>query len=167
MSQTARRDGDAELGPQQMRDLRERDPQMRVQPYDQRDGLRAQLHAGRPQRVGGLQPVPALHAPTTLRAMAHLDVEASHDGAHHRNVFLVLRRHARHCHRTATVRTRRRRRRAVGCIHARRPSSAGPPSVLRTATTARTAAATLRVVLREGRRLSKSRPPRRIDVGEL
>lgn len=43
---------------QQVRDLRQWNAQIPMEPHDQRDGLRAQLHAGRHQRVGGLQSVP-------------------------------------------------------------------------------------------------------------
>ena len=53
-----------------------------------------QLHAGRPQRVRGLQGMAALDAPPALRAVADLDVEAPHNGPHHREVFLILRRDA-------------------------------------------------------------------------
>jgi hypothetical protein len=36
----------------------------------------------------------ALDAPPALRAVADLDVEAPHNGPHHREVFLILRRDA-------------------------------------------------------------------------
>ena len=55
----------------------------------------------------------ALNTATTPRTMTDLDVEASHEGAHHREVFLVLRCHAGHHHAAATVRTGRRRGRSV------------------------------------------------------
>ena len=75
-----------------MGDLRQRDAQVRVQLDDQGDDLGAELHAGSPQRIGGLQRVPTRNPAPALRAVADLDVEAAHDGTHHREVFLVLRR---------------------------------------------------------------------------
>ena len=91
--QAARGDGQPEPGPEQLGDLRQRDTQVRVQLHDQRDDLRTELHAGGSQCIGGLQRVAALHPPPTLRAVADVDVEAAHEGTHHREVFLVLRRH--------------------------------------------------------------------------
>ena len=85
-----------------MGDLRQRDAQVRVQLDDQGDDLGAELHAGSSQRIGGLQRVPTRNPAPALRAVADLDVEAAHDGTHHREVFLVLRRHA------GTPRPRRR-----------------------------------------------------------
>ena len=67
-----------------MGDLRQRDAQVRVQLDDQGDDLGAELHAGRPQRIGGLQRVPTRNTAPTLRAVTDLDVEAAHDGTHHR-----------------------------------------------------------------------------------
>ena len=84
---------------------------MGVQLHDQRDHAGAELCAGRPQRVGGLQGVAALDTPPTLGAVADLDVEAAHQRAHRREVFLILRRRAGHFDRAAAVRTARRRRR--------------------------------------------------------
>ena len=164
MREAAGRDGDTELGLQQVRDLGQRRSQVRVQPHDQGDGLWTQLHAGRSQRIGGLQPVATLHAPTTVGAVANLDVEAPHDGAHHPEVFLVLRGHAGHHQRSAAVGTRRRHRRPVSFVNLRRPPAAPPPTVLGARAATRTAAMTLRPVLGEGRCLSESCPPSR---GEL
>ena len=56
-------------------DLRQRHPHPGVQFRDQRGDVRAELRAGRAQRIGGLQRVAALHPPPTLRAAAHLDLE--------------------------------------------------------------------------------------------
>ena len=164
MREAARRDGDTELRLQQVRDLGQRHPQVRVQLHDERDGLRTQLHAGRPQRIGGLQSVAALDAPATESAVTDLDVEAPHDGAHHPEVFLVLRGHAGHHQRAAAVGTRRRHRRPVNFVNVRRPLAAPPPTVLGARAATRTSAMTLRPVLREGSCLSKSRPPGRCEL---
>ena len=89
MHEASRRDLQAEAGLQQVGDLGQWQAAARVQVDDQRDHTGAELYAGRPQRVGGLQRVTALDTPPTLRAVADLDVEAPHHGAH-RKVLLIL-----------------------------------------------------------------------------
>ena len=69
VGEAARRDLQAERGPQQVGNLRQRHPHLRVQLDDQRDDRGTELHARRAQRVGGLQHVVALHPPLTLRAV--------------------------------------------------------------------------------------------------
>ena len=59
----------------------------------------------------------ALHAPLTLRAVTHFDVEAAHDRTHLRDFFLILRCHASHFDRPAAVGTRRRHRRLQGLVN--------------------------------------------------
>ena len=49
LREASRCDGQAELGPEQVRDLRQRHTQVRVQPHDQRDDFGTELHAGRSQ----------------------------------------------------------------------------------------------------------------------
>ena len=132
VGEAARRDLQAERGPQQVGNLRQRHPHLRVQLDDQRDHPGTELHARRAQRVGGLQHVVALHPPLTLRAVADLDVEAPHDRAHHGQLFLILRRHAGHFDRAAAVRTRRRNRRRVGLVDPRRARAAAVAAILRT-----------------------------------
>ena len=120
-----RRDVQAEPGLQQVGDLGQRHAAVRVQLNDQRDHTGAELCAGRPQRVGGLQGVAALDTPPTLRAVADLDVEAAHQRAHRGKVFLILRRRAGHFDRDAAVPTGRRHRTAkvssTRAGHGRRP----------------------------------------------
>ena len=100
----------------------------------------------------------ALHAPLTLRAVPDLDVEATHDGAHRGQLFLILRRHAGHRDRAAAIRTRRRNRHRVGLVDVRRASAAALPAVVCTGPPAGTPAATLRPVLGKRRRLAPTRP---------
>ena len=164
LREASRCDGQAELGPEQVRDLRQRHAQVRVQPHDQRDDFGTQLHAGRSQRVGGLQPVAALDATPTLRAVADLDVEAPHDRAHHREIFLILRRYAGQLDGAAAVRTRGRRRCSAGLVNLRRTRAARLPAVVRTSAPAGSPAATLGPVLGEGRGLPESCPPRRVEL---
>ena len=154
----------SELGPQNADDLLQRHAQLGVQLDDQRGDVRTQLGGSRAQRVGGLQGVPALHAPLALRAVAHLDVEAPHEGMHRRQVFLVLRRHTVQRDRAAAVRTARRGRRHVCLVSLRRLPAAPLPSVLRPGSPPGTPAASLRPVLGEGSRLSAAGAPRRLEL---
>ena len=154
----------SELGPQNAGDFLQRHAQLGVQLDDQRGDVRTQLGGSRAQRVGGLQGVPALHAPLALRAVAHLDVEAPHEGMHRRQVFLVLRRHTVQRDRAAAVRTARRGRRHVCLVSLRRLPAAPLPSVLRPGSPPGTPAASLRPVLGEGSRLSAAGAPRRLEL---
>ena len=158
VGEAARRDLQAERGPQQVGNLRQRHPHLCVQLDDQRDNPGTELHARRAQRVGGLQHVVALHPPLTLRAVADLDVEAAHDRAHHGQFFLILRRHAGHFDRAAAVRTRHRNRRRVGLVDPRRARAAAVAAILRTGPPSGTPPATLRPVLGKRRSLPATLP---------
>jgi hypothetical protein len=120
---------------------------------DQRGDVRTQLRAGRAQRVGSLQPVPALDAPLTLRAIAHLDFEVTNDRFDRRELFLILRSHVAARNRAAAVRTRRRDRCRVRLVDLRRARAATVTPVTRTRSPSGTSAATLRPVLGERGRL--------------
>ena len=106
----------------------------------------------------------ALDATPTLRAVADLDVEAPHDRAHHREIFLILRRYAGQLDGAAAVRTRGRRRCSAGLVNLRRTRAARLPAVVRTSAPAGSPAATLGPVLGEGRGLPESCPPRRVEL---
>ena len=153
----------AELGLQNADDLLHRHAQLGVELGDQRGDVRTQLRAGRAQRVGGLQGVPALHAPLTLRAVAHLDVEAPHEGTHLRQVFLILRRHTVQRDRAAAVRTGRRGRRRIRLVNSCRFPAASLLPVLRAGSPPRPPAASLRSVLGEGGRLPFAGAPRGLE----
>ena len=88
MGEAARRDLQAEVRSQQVSDLRQRHPHLRVQLDDQRDHAATELHASRAEGVGRLQLMAALHPTPTPQAVPDLDVEATHDRAHHGQVFL-------------------------------------------------------------------------------
>ena len=158
VGEAARRDLQAERGPQQVRDLRQRHPHLRVQLDHQRDDPATELRARRAQRVRGLQDVAALHPSLTLRAAADLDVEAAHDRAHHGQFFLILRRHAGHCDRATAIRTRHRNWRRVRLVDPRRARTAAVAAILRAGLPPRTPATTLRPVLGERRGLAATRP---------
>ena len=157
--QAARRDGQPEPSPQQMGDLRQRDAEVRVQFHDQRDDPGTKLHAGRPQRVGGLQRVAALDTPPAPRAVADLDVEAAHERTHRGEVFLILRRHPIPGDRAAAVRARRCPR-TVGLVDSRRSLPTPVPPVVRARPSAGTSAAALPPVFGEGGGLAKPRATR-------
>ena len=106
----------------------------------------------------------ALDAPPALRAVADLNVEAPHNGPHHREVFLILRRDALYCDRAATIRTPGRQRCFMDFIDLRRPPAACLPPVLRTGAPSRTLATTLPPLFGEGRRLAETRAPRRVKL---
>ena len=97
----------------------------------------------------------------TIRAHpSRLDVEASNERSHHREIFLVLRCDAGHQHRAATVRTRRRRRGSMGPVD----SGRSPATRLPAAVGARAPTAAPGPVLGEGSCLSESRSPRRVEL---
>ncbi len=158
MGETARRDLQAERGPQQVRHLPQRHPQLRVQLDDQRHDPGTELHARCAQRVGGLQNVAALNPLPTLRAVADLNVEAPHHRTHRRQFLLVLRRHAGYFDRATAVRTRRRNRRRVHLVDSRREPTAAVTAILRTGPPSGTLPFPLRSVLGKRRRLPATRP---------
>ena len=157
MHEASRRHLQAEAGLQQVGDLGQGQAAARVQVDDQRDHAGAELCAGRPQRVGGLQRVATLDTPPTLRAVADLDVEAAHQWAHRGQVFLILLRRTGHVDRAAAVRTPHRHRRRQGLVDVRRARPAPLPAIARTGPPAGTFAATLRPLLGEGCGLPASR----------
>ena len=164
VDEAARRDGDAELRTQQVRDLRQRHPQVCVHPHDQRDGFRTELHARGAQRVGGLELMPALHASPTPGAVTDLDVEAPNDRTHHRELFLILRRHTGHHHLPPqSGHAAGAGALWVSSICARAPAAA-VPAVPCTRAPARTPPATSWSVLGEGSRLSEPCPPSRVEL---
>ena len=111
------------------------------------------MNAGCAQSVGRLQGMPALDAPLTLRAVAHLDLEVPNDRLDLRELFLILRRHMALGDRPAAVGTRCRDRRRVRLVDLRRATAAPVPAVARTGPPAGTTTATLRTVLGERGRL--------------
>ena len=112
--------------------------------------------------IGGLQRMPALDAPSALRAVAHLDVEAAHERAHH-FVFLILRRDAGPVDDAATVRARPGGRR-MGFVDPRRARSASLLSVGGARPASGTPAASLWPLLGEGGRLPATRTARRVEL---
>ena len=87
--QSARGHRQSEGGPQQLGELGQRHAHLDVHLHRQSRDAGAQFHPGRAQYVGGLQPMPALHAPSTVRAMPDFDVEARHQRTHRRQFFLI------------------------------------------------------------------------------
>ena len=164
VGEAARRDLQPEVGSQQVSDLRQRHSHLRVQLDDQRDHAGTKLHARRAEGVGRLQLMAALHPTPTPQAVPDLDVEATHDGAHHGQVFLILRRHPGHFHRAAAVRARRGNRRRVGLVDPFRGRATALTAVLRAGPPAGLPAATLRPALGKRRGLAA---PRAAALGQL
>jgi len=129
VDESAARDGEPEAVPQQRHNLAEGEPELFVEDHRERDGLRAELHGGGPQRRGGLQWVPSLDASPALRAVANGHAKLVDHGALHRQVFLVLRDHALSPDGATTVRALRGQPRGVRHIHARRRPSMCLPAV--------------------------------------
>ena len=140
----------AEPRPQQAGDLGQRHAHLGVQLDDERGEPGAELHRSRPEGVGYLEAVAALHAPPAPRTAADLDVEAAHDGADSGELFLILRGYAGHLDGTTAVGTRRRHRRPVGLVDPRRAASRTLSPVLRPGPSAGRLAGPLRPVLGEG-----------------
>ena len=153
----------SEPGPQHAGGLLQRQARLGVQFGGQRGDVRPPLHAGRAERIGGLQGVPALHAPPALRVAAHLDVEAAHQGAHVRHVFLILRRHPLHGDVAAAVGARLRGGRRMGLVHPGRRPAASLLPVLRAGAPPRAASGSLPAVFGEGGRLPASGAPRSLE----
>ena len=164
MREAPRRDGQAEAGPEQVGHLRQRRAHLRVHLHGQGGDFGPQLHAGRPQRIGGLQCMAALDAPPALRAVPDLDVEAPYNRPHHREVFLILRRDALYCDLAATIRTPGRQRCFMDLVDLRRPPATCLPPVLRTGAPSRTFATTLPPLFGEGRSLAETRASRRVEL---
>ncbi len=157
--QTARGHRQAELRLDDAGRLRQRHPQLGVQLDTQRRDVRTQLHAGRPQCVRGLQPVPALHPSPTLRAVPSLDVEPPYEWTNHGQVFLILTCRTGHLDHTAAVGTGARQRRCMRLVDPCRLLAASVLPVRRAASSSRSPAAALPTVLGEG--AACRRPARR------
>ena len=120
LDEVARGDSEPEAIAQQQRDLLERHADVLVQEHNQGHGAGPEVHIGGPQRVGGLQRVPALDAAATGDTTADVHVEAPDDRPHHRQLFLILRRDAGALDRAATVWAGGGKRGRVGLIDAPR-----------------------------------------------
>ena len=164
LSKSSRRDRQPEPVLQQCCDLLQRHAHVFVQQDRKRHGARTELYACRAQGVGGLQPVPALHAVPACDAAPDLNVEPPHDWLDNGQVFLVLGRDASGLNRPTTARARHGKRRGIRLIHPRRNRSPAATSIGGTCPPARSPAATLRAVLRKRGGLSKARAPRRVEL---
>ena len=164
IDEASRRDGQAEAGPEQVGHLRQRRAHLRVHLHGQGGDFGPQLHASRPQCVRCLQCMAALDTLPALRAVADLDVQAPHNGPHHREIFLILRCDALYCDRTAAIWTLGRHRCLMDFVDLRRPPATRRPPLLRTGAPSRTFATTLPSLFGEGRRLAQTRAPRRVKL---
>ena len=150
----ARGDRHTEPIAQQRGDLAMRQPELFIELHHQRHGLRAELHTSRAQRIRGLQRMPALQAPPAGRTPTDRHVEATDEGPHIRELFLILRGDAGHLHRPGTMRTCGRQADRNHVVDRRRPRPLAMPSIVTSGSPSRPARMTTRRALRErGRRL--------------
>lgn len=164
LRQAAGRDRQPKAIAEYRRDFFQGDAELGVHQHDERDRPWPQVHVRGTQRIGGLQGMPALHAPATLAATTHLHIELSDDRSHDREIFLILGGDAGELDGAATVRARRWQRGGVGLIDAGRPWSSPATAIRGTGAPARTSAATLGPVFREGGRLTEAGAPGRIEL---
>ena len=160
----ARRHGQAEALGEQRGDFAERHSQLLVQDRRGRDGLGAQLHRGRAERIRGLQRMPALHAPAAPATAADMHVKPADQGPDGRQIFLILGRHVRVLDGAAAVRTRARNRHVVRLIDPRRDGAVPLSSIARSRFPSRTTRICRRRALREGRRLAEAGAPGGVEV---
>lgn len=164
LHQPAARDRQAEAVAQQRRDLAGGEAEPLVEEHGDGHRLRPQLCRRRAQRIGGLQGMPALHAAPALRALANVDVKATHAGPLHGELFLVLGRDADPPDGPLTVRARRRQRRGVRLVDVRRPTATGGPAIGRTRFAARTVWMRASGATRERGRLAVDGAARGLEV---
>jgi hypothetical protein len=120
MHQAAARDRQPKAIAQQRDDFAVGQPETFIQEPGEGDGLRAELHGGGAEGIGGLPRMAPLHAPPTPRARPNVDATRADDRALYRQLFLILRRDAHGLHRAVTLRTRPRQTRLVRLIDMRR-----------------------------------------------
>jgi hypothetical protein len=75
---------------QQRSDLAVREAEVFIEQHDQRDRVRPEMGARRPERLRRLQRVAPLHASTTVATSAHMHIEATHMRPHDRQILLNL-----------------------------------------------------------------------------
>ena len=128
--QPAGRDSQAVLLTQERRDFAEREAQLFVEDHRERDGLRPELDAGSTQRIRRLQRMPALHAPATSPALAHVHAKRADHDSRDGQFFLELRRDTRLADGARTLRTARGQRGVVRFIHSPWPLSVGLDAIV-------------------------------------
>ena len=148
---------------QQRRDLAVRQPELLIELHHQRHGLRAELHTRRPQRIRGLQRMPALQASPAGRTPTDRHVEATDEGSHIRELFLILRGDAGHRHRPGTMRTRGRQADRNHVVDRRRPRPLAMPAIVTSGSPPRPARMTTRRALRERGRRPFRRAARQVE----
>ena len=160
--QSAARDAQAEAIAEQGDDPAKGKAALFVEEHGEGDRLGAQLHGGRAKGIGGLQRMPALHAPPTRSAVADRDAKLVNDGPLHRQVFLVLRDDPAATHRPAAIRTDVRQRRFMPDIDVHGQLSMRFPAVGRARLAARSLGVFFRQAARKGRRLAVRAPTRHL-----
>ena len=134
--QAARTAPDAVVLPQQRGDLAERQPHLLVEDDRRRHQPGTQLHGGGPQRVGGLQPMAALHPQAAVLTGPEGDSKLTDGDPLGRQFFLELGGHARRADSSTATRTARRQRCVVVDVDPCWPAPARRLAVLRPGSTA-------------------------------
>ena len=128
LDHAAARDGEAEALVQQRHDATTGEAALFIQDHRQRDGLRAELHRGGAERIGGLQQMPSWNDDDSagtgrLRHEIHAPRDAARAG------LLVLRDYALPPHGPTAVRTLRGQRRLMPVIDSARPGPMRLPAI--------------------------------------
>ena len=161
VDQAAARDTQPEPVGEQLGDLAVGEPALFVEQDGQGHRLRSELDRRCANRVRGLQRMPTLHAPMTLRTATDSDVKLANHRSLHRQVFVKLRHDPLWLHAPVTVRTARGERCLVRLIDVRRHAATGASAVRG----ARFAAGPLRIRLRQAARKRRSESMRRPTRG--
>ena len=164
LDHAAARDGEAEALVQQRHDATTGEAALFIQDHRQRDGLRAELHRGGAERIGGLQQMPSLYATMTVPALADRDTKFMHHGTLHGQVFLVLRDDALPPHGPTAVRTLRGQRRLMPVIDLARPGPMRLPAIGGARFATWPLGVRLRQPTRKGRRLPLPAAPRHLEL---
>ena len=85
-----RPDAQPEPVAQERGDLAVREAEVFIEQHDQRDRVRPEMRAHRPERIRRLPRVAALYAPTTVATPPDVHIEATHMRSHDRQIFLNL-----------------------------------------------------------------------------
>lgn len=137
---------------------------MLIEQDRQRHGLRAELHSGGAERIGGLQRMSPLHAAVTLRAGADVNPKAPHQRPLDRQLLLVLHDDPPQPQPPMTVRTLPGQRRLVRFIDARGGTAMRPRAIRRPRLAARAAGMLRRGAARERGGLAIDGAPRRFEL---
>jgi len=164
VDQPPRRHGQPEVLLIELRDFGKRQPAFLVQVRGRHNGLWAQLRRGGTDRIGGLQGMAALHALATLLTRADVNLKRTHEGAHGRQVFVILSGDAGLDHHACTRGTGPWQRSVILLIDVRRSRTPCAGAIGRARLPARTPWMRGGTISGKRGRLPLSRAPRRVQL---